>query len=589
MFTQHPSARDSGSLRTFSLVLFLFSFCELGSAASVPHVQSLATSSFGDVQWHACPEAPNNPRFQCTTVKVPLDYTQGWEAGEAQIAVNKWVAQGPKHGDERKSLFVNPGGPGGAGTMFTYEVAAPLSEVIDDMYDIIGFDPRGINNTTPKMLCFPNQQTETLYQASLGPTVDPWVGREELRRMIGKADAENMMIEQMCEASSQEAGRHMSTTTVVRDLAFLAELFTGRDTPINYYGVSYGSVIGEFLIGMFPDRVGNVVIDGICDPITWRENAHHTWSRRDLLDTDKTYMAFLRSCIDAGQERCALASQNSTVESLKSDIDDILKQMVGYPLVVKGMGVLYSAQVRQWIFANLFQPSGWSGLAQGNGTLIFESTQSMIELDPKIPASTTFATEGVECTDAIPYPENMTTEAIVDMLTDEMLFQVNNISSRFAGLFVDKCLRWKMRDADRFTGLMNQTLSNDILIIGNTADPITSIKNAQLLNEIQPMSRLVHHDGFGHCSYVMASLCTLSAMRSYLIENILPPNNLLCKPDQVLFPNSTEQAGLTLLRRASADSGRPSEPGETGSEETRLLSALVEIGHALDRSFARRR
>jgi hypothetical protein len=43
----------------------------------------------------------------------------------------------------------------------------------------------------------------------------------------------------------------------------------------------------------------------------------------------------------------------------------------------------------------------------------------------------------------------------------------------------------------------NASLSNTMLVIGNTADPITSLTHAKLVNKIQPMTRLIHHDGFG--------------------------------------------------------------------------------------------
>ncbi|CED83861.1 Peptidase S33 tripeptidyl aminopeptidase-like, C-terminal [Phaffia rhodozyma] len=576
-------------LALFALYIYMF-----GHPINIPYSSSLATASFDNVKWHACSEQPDNPRFQCSTVKVPLDYTKGWTGGEAEIAVSKWIAEGPKDGKLRKSLFINPGGPGGSGFGFTFRIASSLSQLVLDAYDIIGFDPRGISNTSPRLQCFPTKQAETIFLSSLGPGLEPWAGKKELRRMIAKADAENMVVSEMCEASSQDAGRHMSTTTVVKDIAFLAELLTGKDTPINFYGFSYGTVVGEYLIGMFPDRIGHVVVDGVCDPVNWRENAHHLWGRSDYVDSEKTYQAFLQSCAEVGPDRCALADQNSTMESLELDVDKVLQEMVEHPMVIKdyrgiGKGVLHSAQVREWIFGFLYRPNTWPQLArglkeltQGNGLSIFDATEIKIELNAKEPGSTAYANPSVECTDALPYPEDMSTEEIIDLLVEEISFQIKNVSRHFAGLDVDKCPRWKMRDPDMFTGLMNQTLSNDILIIGNTADPITSIKHARLLNEIQSMSRLIHHDGFGHCSSAMASVCTAQTIRSYFTESKLPPNNLFCKTDQILFPNNTVSSSLANGRWVHA------EGGEMSSEENMLLSAFMGIGEALDGSFVRR-
>lgn len=71
----------------------------------------------------------------------------------------------------------------------------------------------------------------------------------------------------------------MGTTTVVRDIEYLASLIEGKTTPINFAGWSYGTVIGQYLHGMFPDRIGHVLIDGVCDPINWTEQPHHEWGR----------------------------------------------------------------------------------------------------------------------------------------------------------------------------------------------------------------------------------------------------------------------------------------------------------------------
>lgn len=65
----------------------------------------------------------------------------------------------------------------------------------------------------------------------------------------------------------------------------------------------------------------------------------------------------------------------------------------------------------------------------------------------------------------------------------------------------------------KFAGPWNKTLSNDILIIGNLADPITARKHAQLAHLLQPNSRLISHEGFGHCSTAMPSVRSFSLFR----------------------------------------------------------------------------
>jgi pimeloyl-ACP methyl ester carboxylesterase len=54
---------------------------------------------------------------------------------------------------------------------------------------------------------------------------------------------------------------HTNTPNVVRDFDMIRNL-TGYET-FDYWGFSYGTVIGAMYAHMFPDRVGKMVLDGI--------------------------------------------------------------------------------------------------------------------------------------------------------------------------------------------------------------------------------------------------------------------------------------------------------------------------------------
>lgn len=53
---------------------------------------------------------------------------------------------------------------------------------------------------------------------------------------------------------------HLNAPNIARDLDLIRNL-TGFDT-IDYYGWSYGSVIGVTYAGLFPERIGHMVLDG---------------------------------------------------------------------------------------------------------------------------------------------------------------------------------------------------------------------------------------------------------------------------------------------------------------------------------------
>lgn len=53
---------------------------------------------------------------------------------------------------------------------------------------------------------------------------------------------------------------HLTASNVARDLDLVRNL-TGYQT-LDFYGQDYGTVIGTTYAGLFPDRVGRMVLDG---------------------------------------------------------------------------------------------------------------------------------------------------------------------------------------------------------------------------------------------------------------------------------------------------------------------------------------
>jgi pimeloyl-ACP methyl ester carboxylesterase len=58
---------------------------------------------------------------------------------------------------------------------------------------------------------------------------------------------------------------HINTPNVARDMDLIRNL-TGYQT-LDYWGSSYGTLLGTMYAALFPDRVGKIVLDGICNQI----------------------------------------------------------------------------------------------------------------------------------------------------------------------------------------------------------------------------------------------------------------------------------------------------------------------------------
>src|SRR4029077_3636541 len=66
--------------------------------------------------------------------------------GTIDIAVNRLPATNQTN--RIGSLLVNPGGPGASGIQFVREDVAGL-KVLNQRFDLIGFDPRGVGQSSP--------------------------------------------------------------------------------------------------------------------------------------------------------------------------------------------------------------------------------------------------------------------------------------------------------------------------------------------------------------------------------------------------------------------------------------------------------
>ena len=72
---------------------------------------------------------------------MPLDYAH--PGGKSiSLAVLKVPAANKSH--RVGSLVVNPGGPGGAGIDYAAQTSAYFGPELQQAFDIVGFDPRGV-------------------------------------------------------------------------------------------------------------------------------------------------------------------------------------------------------------------------------------------------------------------------------------------------------------------------------------------------------------------------------------------------------------------------------------------------------------
>src|ERR1700692_2403794 len=142
------------------MILVLVTFVAVACTRTNPVSKASPTPSPTHLTWTDC-----GGGFQCATVQVPLDYAHP-EAGTIGIAISRKPATDPAH--RIGSVLTNPGGPGASGIQFLRGEVGAMTN-LNTRFDLIGFDPRGIGQSSP-VRCLDGPQEDAFN--ALDPVLD---------------------------------------------------------------------------------------------------------------------------------------------------------------------------------------------------------------------------------------------------------------------------------------------------------------------------------------------------------------------------------------------------------------------------------
>ena len=494
------------------------------SQTSVP--QGLESFYDQDIDWQDCSDGTSP--FQCGTVTVPLDY--GNPGGQTiTIALKKLPAS---DGDaEHGSLFTNPGGPGGSGIQELEAQATALPEELRASYDIVGFDPRGVGQSTP-LTCWTDEDiSQALTDAQNGKISDvvpsntisskSLSAQEKMDR--GAADAA------ACAQHSEvpELLDHVSTRNVARDLDVLRA--TSGDATLNYLGVSYGTHIGAVYADLFPGRVGRAVLDGAMDP-------SQRWA-----DGEAEVTAFKESILRQYVEHC----QAHDGCPLTGSTDEAIAQLAAFvdgldqaPLTAPDSSVTVNTQEATTIIQHYaVEKPDWDALtamlapamSNRDGALMVAAKQST--LASQLPttakqavagANTLFMSAAVICND---YPD--TADTVSDW--DAQAAAEKKTSPFFGGAShgLDAyCRGWGHR-AQTPPQETHAEGSAPILVVGLAKDSRTLYPWAQSLTDQLDNGHLLTVEGYGHVTFG-SNACATAAMTDFLVNGTVPAEGTTC-------------------------------------------------------------
>lgn len=243
---------------------------------------TLATSSraAAELEWSSCPTEITElapalaDRFQCSSIAVPKDHHQPAK-GSMRIAVARIRAGIAEQ--RRGAIFANPGGPGLnpipliAQFGGLWDASAPTSgetaghlRTLSDHYDLVAVVPRGVDSmgitTDASHICRSDQVVSTPVN----------ITNFRDAATLDRADTLARAMAEGCQA--QPLAPHINSEQMAYDMDAVRAAM--GDAKINYFGISYGTLLGTWYASLFPEHVDRLLLDSNMD---WTAPSELTW------------------------------------------------------------------------------------------------------------------------------------------------------------------------------------------------------------------------------------------------------------------------------------------------------------------------
>ncbi len=454
------------------------------------------------VSWTSC-----GSEFDCATVMVPLDYADT-SAGDVELAV---VRHRANDGTAIGSLLTNPGGPGASGVQFVQQsLTTAVGSAVEDVFDVIGFDPRGVGASTA-VTCFDaKQMDEYLFGIPSAPRgSDAWTA---------ELDARNKAFGEACDANSDGILPYITTENAARDMDVMRAVL--GDAKLSYLGFSYGTFLGATYAKLFPDRVGRLVLDGAIDPSVSGLDVSTTQG----LGFESALRAYMASCLE--DRDCPF---RGTVDEAMRDLGTLLASVDRTPIPAADGRMLGADTLMTAIITPLYSESNWPALTemltdvlQGSADYafyiadIYNNREDGQYLDNQNEAFRAY-----NCMD-YPVDTDPADLAASYALLDE---KAPTIAPYWKG--PDPCEQWPYPA----TGVRERITASGaapIVVVGTTNDPATPYEWSVSLAEQLASGVLITRVGEGHTGYNKGNACVDDAVEAYLIDGTVPEDGLRC-------------------------------------------------------------
>ncbi|PWN44013.1 hypothetical protein IE81DRAFT_321666 [Ceraceosorus guamensis] len=659
------------------------------ASASAQHAGRFDRTAPPTLHWASCPgDRGKDERWKCGHIDVPLDHLDEQDDRVVRLATVKY-SPNPNRKSER-TVVVNPGGPGGSGTSYAFRAGVTISANYTPSYDVLGFDPRGVNLSTPAASCYNHSAIRdrsfylknVFYESAVGrrhaaehvqqhplpphhlappPThgeEDGVAVEEAAARALRLASAADSAEWSACRDTLKDLPRFFTTAATARDVDLIRQAL-GEDA-LTAYMVSYGTGLGQTYSQLFPQRVGRMILDGLEFVIDHRERVGFGWTSLDNV-TDAWRDGFIGECVRPGAhcplsvKPSAIRAQHLSLESretrksleirLEALLDHVFRDPIG------GLDSYANPQVLRYddligiIYASLYNAETWPDTAKlllqlenGNATLALDALRDSWSYDPRKssvprghrirrhgharghgrahetsfypaisdqwsaaesdshwsdrlaslvePKSATRKSGGIQSKldplwSSHPLePEAGSTELenfiicgdAYDAPAQDDAWYVSLWKNMTAKSFISgddrffsslPCKTYPYKPTDVYRGDFDHQLQNPLLLIGETYDPATPLRNGERLARAlgRGNARLIRHHGYGHSSRDR-SICTENFKKAYLSHGEVPEDFFTdCLADSKPYSQPMERESNVFLTEVWTEVMRESERG----------------------------
>jgi pimeloyl-ACP methyl ester carboxylesterase len=443
---------------------------------------------------------------------VPLDWSRPiGEKNRIHLSVMRRKASVSA---EKGTLVINPGGPGTPGvdvSQFT-----DFGGEIAKYYDVVSFNTRGTN--ADNMLLCSRTLADTIEASSVWPITSQEVFDD--RKLLSR----NLEDDCRRRSTPDVLVKYVDTFSTVKDLEALRVALVG-DGDLNFYGMSYGTLIAQRYVQEYPQNVGKFVTDSNMD---YSVDAQRWFgdpaeAMQDIIDS------FVAAC--ASEKACyELLGDGANSDGAVRKFVDQLMRHAALGELANAASIWTQPALIKMIGDRMSNRDGWLALASSLSALDKQAAPAVSK--PNIPSSSNliwgngernFVTQATMCHDwDLANFDYATWSNLHESAKTTNVPSVPKADTR--ALY---CLGWT-GPAGKPAPPFLPGNAQPMLIINSRYDGATGYNWAtSVANMFDDKAVLLTYDGSGHID-IGRNSCIDAAVAAYLVDDVVPAKDAHC-------------------------------------------------------------